>query len=62
MDHTQLDQLIGLLRHNPGAREQLLRAPDVETRATVLHQLGFACSREEIPSQSLLKDSLGLVD
>lgn len=62
MDIAQLDALIQLLRTNPELSEQVLQAPDQQTRASVLQQLGFTVSGAETPDNQLLVESLGLLD
>ncbi|NDC35637.1 MAG: Nif11 family protein [Synechococcaceae bacterium WB9_2_112] len=62
MDIAQLDALIQLLRNNPDLSDQVLQAPDQQTRANLLQHLGFSVTTAEAPDKRLLVESLGILD
>ena len=62
MDIAQLDALIQLLRNNPDLSDQVLGAPDPQTRASLLQHLGFSVTSAEVPDKRQLVESLGMMD
>jgi hypothetical protein len=62
LDIAEFDALIQLLRTNPELSDQIMRAPDQQTRASLLQQLGFTVTGAETPDKRLLVESLGILD